>query len=160
MSAPTRESHRMRNLFEGKLGVTVIRHRSALMLRCHFRTKSVVGELVVYTIIAFQVDPANLSFLAIDFVSTTLCANSFLASLNFRQSLRQQLGSIGESADLNPSLMLRARARRERGRNWGTTTGKGGKSLDTLKAKSNPVYDDPRLCPAPKITTEVFQTSG
>ncbi|KIK53445.1 hypothetical protein GYMLUDRAFT_250398 [Collybiopsis luxurians FD-317 M1] len=143
------------------------------------QTKSLVVKLVVYAvnrflllsvlaiaqIVAFLVNPANLSFLAIDFVSGTLYANSLLASLNFRQSLRQQLGSIvGDSADLKPSVVLQAQTEREWGQNhWGTTAGKSAQgpsfALDTLRTKSNTVDDDLRLYPAPKITTEVFQSS-
>lgn len=75
------------------------------------RTKALVNTLIVYAInrclltsivavvevIAFATSPRSLWFVAIDFVIGKLYANSFLATLNARHSIRQGL-SVGNSS--------------------------------------------------------------
>lgn len=75
------------------------------------RTKALVNTLIVYAInrclltsivavvevIAFATSPRSLWFVAIDFVIGKLYANSFLATLNARHSMRQGL-SVGNSS--------------------------------------------------------------
>ncbi|KIK66285.1 hypothetical protein GYMLUDRAFT_239265 [Collybiopsis luxurians FD-317 M1] len=86
------------------------------------KTNSVITKLIIYAInrfllllvlavvqiIVYIQNPSNLVWLALDFVSGTLYANSLLASLNFRKSLRQRLRNDGEPVTTS-SLALRAR---------------------------------------------------
>ncbi|KIK53423.1 hypothetical protein GYMLUDRAFT_49314 [Collybiopsis luxurians FD-317 M1] len=131
--------------------------------RCLLTSAVAVTEVIV-----FARHPTSLWFLAIDFVIGKLYANSLLASLNSRQSLRERSNEASTFSNFNTSSNassgLQGSGRHsnpERGGTRKITFGHPGQevpvALDTFNSHDRTAEDGSMMSyPAPKITTEVY----